>query len=293
MLTFLGDVWAPHTGGYVFLAAKMPDTGKWQESAIRILSIRRETGRFLERFSRWGYDLYFCPNAFNKPKRLAGSALPTRLGWCDIDEADPDQFRPAPNLVWKTSPRRSQGLWLWNRSYTPQEAETFSRALAYRFGGDHNGWSITKMLRLPGSINHKPAYRKPAVKLVKADLSPQHSRPVLKGDYGERRVRPNTPTRISRALQPDRHDWKDVLGRYRSKLHLRVLLLARNTKVYERDRSKCIFEIVAGLHGAGAAADEIAAVLWRSPYFISKHGESLRALSAEINRIISKLGRAP
>jgi hypothetical protein len=64
-----------------------------------------------------------------------------------------------------------------------------------------------------------------------------------------------------------------------------------NKRVYERDRSKCIFEIVAGLHDAGATSDEIASVLWHNPYFVSKHGQDRRTLGAEMGRIISKLGR--
>jgi hypothetical protein len=47
--------------------------------------------------------------------------------------------------------------------------------------------------------------------------------------------------------------------------------------------------IVQALHAAGATRSEIAAVVWHSPYFRSKHGRRLDRLNAEISRIVSKL----
>ncbi len=48
--------------------------------------------------------------------------------------------------------------------------------------------------------------------------------------------------------------------------------------------------MVAGLHEAGATLDEIASVIWSSPYFREKYGDNQNALETEISRIIAKLG---
>ena len=50
-------------------------------------------------------------------------------------------------------------------------------------------------------------------------------------------------------------------------------------------RSQMIFMVVAELYDAGATRDEIAAVVWRSPYFVSKHDQSIDRLDSELIRI--------
>lgn len=47
--------------------------------------------------------------------------------------------------------------------------------------------------------------------------------------------------------------------------------------------------MVAGLHEAGATLDEIASVVWGSPYFRDKYGEDRNALETEVSRIIAKV----
>jgi hypothetical protein len=73
------------------------------------------------------------------------------------------------------------------------------------------------------------------------------------------------------------------------KLHLRVRTLIRNKRVHERDRSKCVYEIVTDLFYAGASFNEIATILERNVYFVAKYGTSDAALAREISRITNKL----
>jgi len=56
-----------------------------------------------------------------------------------------------------------------------------------------------------------------------------------------------------------------------------------------QDRSGRIFSMVAGLHEAGATLDEIASVIWSSPYFRDKHGDDMGKLNEEIARIVRNL----
>jgi hypothetical protein len=141
------------------------------------------------------------------------------------------------------------------------------------------------MLRIPGSINHKPSYQSPQVELVDGfRWHAQSMRPKLL---------PQSRS-LCRHVDGVRNFWQcldrqKVFERYRLKLHLRPRTLIRHAEVKEGDRSKCIFEIIAGLADAGASADEIAIVLWGSPYFVSKHGKSEERLCAEITRILAKV----
>jgi len=60
--------------------------------------------------------------------------------------------------------------------------------------------------------------------------------------------------------------------------------------VLASNRSDRVFAMVAGLHEAGATLDEVASVIWTSPYFRDKHGADPVALETEISRIIAKMG---
>lgn len=287
---FLQDVWDfwddIDEPIYTFLAFKKVTTGKWIEHAIKVSDGLLEVSDLLTEYSRWDYDQYFCPNPFSKSRRKRQYALPTRFGWCDMDESDHEEYDPWPSLVWETSPNRYQALWGWDKTHTASDAEKFSKALAYRHGGDNNGWSATKMLRLIGSVNHKPEYDEPFVRTVVCDWTEIVSRPLpLKG------ARYSWPTDIADVdANPNKHDRLTVLKKYHKSLHAKVRILIRNRKAYEPNRSNQIFHMIAGLHEAGASHDEIAAVLWDSPYFVEKHGNDLGKLNDEIGRVVGKLG---
>jgi hypothetical protein len=221
-----------------------------------------------------------------RPNRSADHAYFSRLGWCDVDDADPFKFSPDPSVVWQTSKGRSQALWYWDKPHSPTSAEAFSKALTYRHSGDVGGWSVTKFLRLPGSYNHKPAYDKPFVRLLHHDPALIAKRPQLL--MGNERRHAVKSQRLE--LNPFAHKPFDVLKRYRRKLSASTAHLIRHPTIQAENRSNRIYAIVAGLHEAGAKRDEIASVLWRNPYFLSKHGNDHAALETEVSRIISKLG---
>lgn len=289
---FFEDVWdfwgIPNGTIYTFLGFKRVSDGKWIEKAIKIKDGAFSTELFdlLTHFNRWDYDQYFCPNAFSKPRRKRQYALPTRFGWCDIDESDPDAYDPWPSLVWKTSPNRYQALWSWDKYHKPNEAERFSKALAYRHGGDRNGWTITKMLRLMGSINHKPQYDEPIVHTVACDWTEVRARPlVLQRDQAKL----STPIPSADA-DPTKFNSADIIKKYRGDLHPKARTLMRNRKAYEPNRSAQIFHMIAALYEVGASHDEIASVIWPNPYFVEKHGHDIGKLNEEIARVVGKLG---
>lgn len=161
-------IWRRHPRGYGFLAARRE--GRWVEAGFPI-----DGGSIQDFFARYWYrryDLYFCPNAFNRKRRLGMFALPTCYSHVDIDGGDPAAFQPAPTLLVETSPGRFQGIWEFVNAVEPAQAEAVSRALTQTYGGDAGGWSVTKMLRIPGSLNHKSQYDLPIVEIIRDTGTP-------------------------------------------------------------------------------------------------------------------------
>lgn len=247
-----------------------------------------EIQAILSRYDRHTFDQYFSPNVYARPSRKVIGVVMTRLGWCDVDNADPFAFKPKPSIVWRTSPGRTQALWIWDRPYSPAQAAKFSKALAYRHGGDKGGSAPNKLLRLPGSFNHKPEYKKPFIPLVHFEPRPLSKRPILlaRDNFHESKARHVLAT------NPYAHERLAVWKKYRSHLSPSANSVMRHNRVLAADRSKWIFVMIAELDEAGATVDEIASVVWTSPYFRDKYGKDLNALETEISRIVARVGRA-
>jgi RepB DNA-primase from phage plasmid len=287
MKRFLIRVWSEHDEGYVYAAARDARSKRWVDYTINVDDLEYDLDDFLQEYSRQTHDLYLCPNAFEIPKRLKAHALPSCWGWADIDNGDVRMITPTPSVLWETSPGRTQALWRWDKLEKVTCAEAYSQLLSRRFG-DPNGWSITKYLRIPFSINHKPSYDKPIVHLLTSDWRPKSERPPFFRSMDKVGAPPPFVSITLADMRAVRRD--EVIKAFTKKVHPRVRALMRDKRDYEADRSKVIFEIVASLHEAKAALREIAAVLWGSAYFISKHGEDIKKLNSEIERIITKQG---
>ena len=277
-ISFLEKLWVYEADAFTFLSVRRANGGRWRDYAI--CGNRPDRLReLLERHPADDNDIYFCPNAFSEPSRVAHHALPTRYAWSDIDADDPTEFDPEPGILWESSPGRYQALWVWKRAAAGLTAEQYSRNLWKLYGGDSGGWSITKSLRLPGTINHKPQYARPYVRLIRFDSRPQ--RMPLKLAFA-----PLMDFRTSeRGINPTAFDPVEVIKRYRRKVRLEVRHLLTAVRVLRGDRSKRVFQIVAELVAVGASDDEIASVLWVNPYFLDKWGRDVAALERQIHRI--------
>ncbi|MEQ8659148.1 MAG: DNA-primase RepB domain-containing protein [Hyphomicrobiales bacterium] len=285
---FLAHLWNGYTmadyPSYGLFAFRHRKTMQFVEKSMQITGLEKAR-EILAKYNRWDWDQYFCPNMFCEPKRQKPFARNTRLAWCDIDEADPFDFKPSPSMVWETSQRRTQALWIFDEKLAPEKAEAHSRALTYRHHGDKNGWPINKLLRIPGSINHKKEYDEPFVRLIHYDEQPIKTRPepfTIRG-------RSYSAKALALDFDHKAHKRLDVLKKYKAKLDPKARALIRHSKAYEPDRSAQVFHIIVGLHEVGATIDEIASVLWDSPYFIEKHGQDIGKLNDEIGRVVGKL----
>lgn len=285
---FVDRVWSCHHHGYGFIGVRHAASGAWNNIRVKLGAPRDALATCFIDFDRRDHDLYFCPNAFSRPVLQKAYALPTPYAWADIDGADPETFDPRPTILWETSPGRFQGLWEFDSLLSPKKAENVSKRLAYAFGADRGGWAVTKYLRVPYTLNHKPEHALPRVTVSAGAADPipvPTDLPAVDeqrdGD-GQADIGDGEPSKW----------WRSIYRRYKPKLHRRTRFLIEGEKAasFEHDRSKCIYEIVADLHHAEASADEIAAIVWVNPYFISKCGKRLGKLHEELGRILPKLG---
>jgi len=282
ILRFLVEIWDCHPEDAVtFMATRRG--ARWLEHPIK--GDRRSAIRaVLEDYPANEWDIYFCPNAFRSNTRKAKNALPTPYAWCDIDEDRPAGFKPRPNVLWETSLDRFQGLWIWKRTLDPLDAEKISKWLL-RFGGDTGGWSITKMLRVPGTLNHKPERKGERVRLLRFDTR-------IKRVPIPRRVllELGSPTVVANGIDPSGYEAHETRRRYRRAVGLVAGTLMTARQVMRSDRSGAVYLIVSALIEAGANDDEIACILLDNPYFNSKWGSDVDEAERQIVRIRAKLG---
>jgi hypothetical protein len=136
--------------------------------------------RFIQYFHRWPTgrhrllaqamaaadqaDVYVGVLLRSGPSRRAGTAQPGRVTWADVDGPWTAQRAQALHRLggWPTWQVRSgSGRHLYlplGELEPPARLESWNRRLAALFQAD-SGWSETKLLRLPGTYNHKPRAR--------------------------------------------------------------------------------------------------------------------------------------
>lgn len=150
----LAKVWG-HNKGYVFLPRRKD--GKWEEG--RAFEYPDEVPAIKARLKmsdEEGYDTYWCPLLFNKPKRLKENAKPIqRILWADLDEVPADDLPLKPAVAWKSSDDRYQAIWFLDNGYDIGHVEEANKQLTYAIGADKGGWDVTQVLRVPGSTNYK------------------------------------------------------------------------------------------------------------------------------------------
>lgn len=279
IIRFLNEVWDYAEAEYCFLYTRQAGSDKMACHPMRG-DRAGKIGNLLDAIPPEQHDYYFCPNSFDAPRSIRERALPTRYAWSDIDDSDPARFQPIPNVLWETSKGRFQGLWIWRKSVPAREAEQYSKNLWKLYGGDRGAWSANKLLRVPGTTNHKPERQGETVRLRRFD--PRRKRaPEAIRDLSAMERDPVGSARID----PSRHVPLEVMRRYRRGMGLVAGTLMTSRKVMRPDRSGAVYLIISAMVAAGATDDEIAAVLLDNPYFISKWGEGIGEAERQIRRI--------
>lgn len=148
-MEFLLRVWEKQPKGYFFLDGKDVETGEWRE---RYTANRKKPPVY----DAQCFDSYFAVNSFADPKRTLDSVNHSCWLYADLDEADPtcDEF-VRPTIAWETSPGRYQAMWQLTKRVSPELHSKLNRRVTYLVGADKGGWGLNKVLRIPGTINHK------------------------------------------------------------------------------------------------------------------------------------------
>lgn len=133
-------------------------------------------------------DVYYSVAIFPSGSRTAiDHAATAKIVWADADICPPEAFRVEPSIIVQTSPPHKRNevcdrrdktgkecnghyhvLWELDTPYCAQEVEQVARRISYAHHdeGCDNGWTLTKILRVPETSNTKfrPPYELPAPK---------------------------------------------------------------------------------------------------------------------------------
>lgn len=221
-----------------------------------------------------GEHCYFCPHLFTRPRRIKENAVPAKGLWADLDEIDPSTLGGLePTVAIRSSPHRFVGLWSTDKVVS----EDLNRRLTYHVGADHSGWCFTKLLRLPGSRNHK--YSSAPRAIVLWDDGPTYRVSDLERDL---RVLPQRRLG-NNARRPSPLSMPQIIANHPNiKSSTRRKLLGPGQIGRER-RHRMHWRLANELHEAGMPADECFICLRDTKW--NKHGNDVEAVWRLIDKI--------
>lgn len=252
---FLSRVWGAQRAhnAYAYLAWK-DDDGSWHDQPHTI-----EGGKLLGglRLPNGGRNVYFAPCLFRDPRRFKSNALAGRWLYADLDEVDPRSLSYLPpTAAWETSRGRFQAAWLLDRLLKPSRLADLNQRLTYFTGADRGGWSLTKVLRLPGSVSTKHGYEHRVRRLWfersrSYSFAEVHSLvkdvvvPASASSVGDLRLPREKPSEIAK----------------RYELPTRARKLLRTRTAVQGERSERLWELENLLLDAGMAPEEVVMVV--------------------------------
>jgi len=120
-----------------------------------------------------------------RTRRFGGADAVERVHvlWSDLDGADALErlagFKPWPSIVVRSgSPACAHAWWVLNRPLTPAHARVALRRLAHALGADMASAEPARILRLPGTLNHK-SDPPSSVTCTRLELDSFHARDVV------------------------------------------------------------------------------------------------------------------
>lgn len=250
---FLRAVWARQTEGntdglHAYLSWKAAD-GSWHDQPQAVVD-----GRVRLRLPQQD-NLYFAPGLFTEQRRLKKVAAHGRWLYADLDEVDPSTLSDLPpTLAWETSPGRYQALWLLKRALPPRALSRLNQKLTYFTGADRNGWSLTKVLRVPGTLStkHGEPFLVHITEQNRASYDPRHVMELV------RDVRTPAEPQNARKLSLPGSSAAQLMRKHRAKLPTRAKkLLTTRTVTADEDRSARLWELECLLLEAGLPPEHV------------------------------------
>ena len=171
-LTLWRLLYGSHRGYLAILTGRRRDGAKnLQKPATKYFRYPQEAARAAQtsiRSSDSGLETLFCAHLLTGRRRVKQNAAPVTALWADYDapvgsvedstygmlDVMPEGM-PEPSAVVGSSAAGRHLYWKLMRPLKPGRAEALNRRLTYRIGADASGWPLTKLLRVPGTRNHK------------------------------------------------------------------------------------------------------------------------------------------
>lgn len=238
------------------------------------------------------YDQYWSASLFEYPIRREDTAMDEHALWADLDRVDPSALEDyPPTVAWETSPGSYQALWIagsgdfQGASWSGNE----NQRMTYYTGADMGGWFTTKLLRIPGTENHKPEYAKDG-KYPKGKVLWDNGPTYHPGDFGELPPIDGVSGQLTDALESeiegvDRHA---ALAKVRIKLTKRArdMLSAREVS---GDRSSQLWYLIRALADVGCSVAEIVAIVRETVWNkFRDRGDELKRLILEASKAIAQ-----
>jgi hypothetical protein len=271
-MSFLIDIWDPGAK-YHCLSIKESD-GTWRDQFFTSSQWRDIPAWVRENAAS---NLYFCPHPFEVRRRLSDCAVDSRWLWADLDEIAPQTLTHRPTVAWRTS--RGKYAALWGLDHAPSRGlrKGFNLQLGVEGGRPIDpGHHLTKLLRLPGTLNWK--YDPPQRVVALWDDGPRYKVSDLL------KYKVAAPEGEAVPVHIEGIDGREVCKKY----GCWQLLSAIEDKIAVTRRSSVVWKIGKTLREKGASRDEVAAAIYASVAWREKHGaDSGNALAEEVKRVFA------
>lgn len=259
--TILGDA-----EGYFFLAWKDDDGELNQSKAFKYPENKKAIERYIKVHT--DEDLYFSPMLYSAPRRKTELATVAPVVWSDTDLFDPQGFRVRPSIHVQTSPDKSHSYWLLPSPVMAVTASDIARNIAHthaekvnkqEVGTDPSGWMMTKLLRVPGTVNTKYGQN------YKVEVVWNDGTVYTTDDLNEAYPADEVPQKIiaGDAPMPDEDDLPDpaqVLNRVLADPTLNDLYISEP----RGDWSDTLYLFESEMFRAGFTAEEVFVAAWRA-----------------------------
>jgi len=273
------EIWEEQPPGFYCMSLKDLD-GNWRDNVFETIN---SALAWMNKSKELG-DLYFCITSLSDKRRVKGCVQASRYLWQDLDEVKPDSLGDLkPTVAWQSSPGRYQAVWRLDHLCEPKELEELNKALAYKVGADQGSWILTKVLRIPGTRNHKYP-EQPTVKQLWNNGSTFRI-----ADLQEALKIPASEPTIS--VAGPSLDWKRIYTKYKDKIPRKVRRLLDAEKAVKGKRSDILWYLEHELLNAGLRPKEVV-VLVKASVWNKYRGRDSEddILEKEVAKIISEGG---
>ena len=175
--------------GIATIVTRNAFTGELTEQAFYNYPEQKE--EMLKRVQRYAdYDVYFSPVLLNQERRIKENAKTVHVVYADADSCHPDNFLLEPSISVQTSEDRWHTYWILDSQQAPAVVSLLAKKVAYAHahqGCDKSGWNVTKLLRVPGTMNRK---REQAFTVTANSTGQIYSLEEIEAVYGDVEVEP-------------------------------------------------------------------------------------------------------